>query len=68
MTISQIFHWKGSLKALCATKDSQQEVISYYLQYSLDEERNGHLTLDQIMKEQEQQMALGELEEAKKAG
>ncbi|XP_051062064.1 protein limb expression 1 homolog isoform X2 [Phodopus roborovskii] len=53
-----------------------QEVISYYSQYSLDEKMRSHMALDWIMKErespgilsQELRAALGELEEARKAG
>ncbi|XP_045703993.1 protein limb expression 1 homolog isoform X1 [Phyllostomus hastatus] len=76
MTIFQLLHWNGSLKALRETKCSRQEVISYYSQYSLDEKMRSHMALDWIMKEQETpgilsqelRMALRELEEARKAG
>ncbi|XP_036011065.1 protein limb expression 1 homolog [Mus musculus] len=76
MTIFQLLHWNGSLKALRETKCSRQEVISYYSQYSLDEKMRSHMALDWIMKErespgilsQELRAALGQLEEARKAG
>ncbi|ELV10167.1 Protein limb expression 1 like protein [Tupaia chinensis] len=76
MTIFQLLHWNGSLKALRETKCSRQEVISYYSQYSLDEKMRSHMALDWIMKErespgilsQELRMALRQLEEARKAG
>uniref|UniRef100_A0A8C4MUL8 Limb and CNS expressed 1 n=1 Tax=Equus asinus asinus TaxID=83772 RepID=A0A8C4MUL8_EQUAS len=76
MTIFQLLHWNGSLKALRETKCSRQEVISYYSQYSLDEKMRSHMALDWIMKErespgilsQELRTALRELEEARKAG
>lgn len=76
MTIFQLLHWNGSLKALRETKCSRQEVISYYSQYSLDEKMHSHMALDWIMKErespgilsQELRAALGQLEEARKAG
>ncbi|CAH7303583.1 Lix1 [Phodopus roborovskii] len=76
MTVFQLLHWNGSLKALRETKCSRQEVISYYSQYSLDEKMRSHMALDWIMKErespgilsQELRAALGELEEARKAG
>ncbi|KAM7149283.1 protein limb expression 1 homolog isoform 3-T3 [Molossus nigricans] len=76
MTIFQLLHWNGSLKALRETKCSRQEVISYYSQYSLDEKMRSHMALDWIMKErespgilsQELRLALRELEEARKAG
>lgn len=76
MTIFQLLHWNGSLKALRETKCSRQEVISYYSQYSLDEKMRSHMALDWIMKErespgilsQELREALGQLEEARKAG
>ncbi|KAM9137519.1 protein limb expression 1 homolog [Pangshura tecta] len=76
MIVFQLLHWNGSLKALRETKCSRQEVISYYSQYSLDERMRSHMALDWIMKEQESpgiisqelQVALRELEEARKAG
>ncbi|XP_025899894.1 protein limb expression 1 homolog [Nothoprocta perdicaria] len=76
MIIFQLLHWNGSLKALRETKCSRQEVISYYSQYSLDERMRSHMALDWITKEQESpgiisqelQVALRELEEARKAG
>ncbi|XP_072453448.1 protein limb expression 1 homolog [Notamacropus eugenii] len=76
MIVFQLLHWNGSLKALRETKCSRQEVISYYSQYSLDERMRSHMALDWIMKEQdspgivsqELQMALRELEEARRAG
>ncbi|KAG6940375.1 limb and CNS expressed 1, partial [Chelydra serpentina] len=76
MIVFQLLHWNGSLKALRETKCSRQEVISYYSQYSLDERMSSHMALDWIMKEQESpgiisqelQVALRELEEARKAG
>ncbi|MEJ1275493.1 hypothetical protein NN561_006390 [Cricetulus griseus] len=76
MTVFQLLHWNGSLKALRETKCSRQEVISYYSQYSLDEKMRSHMALDWIMKErespgilsQELRAALGQLEEARKAG
>ncbi|XP_068941260.1 protein limb expression 1 homolog isoform X3 [Petaurus breviceps papuanus] len=76
MIVFQLLHWNGNLKALRETKCSRQEVISYYSQYSLDERMRSHMALDWIMKEQdspgivsqELQMALRELEEARRAG
>uniref|UniRef100_A0A8C5SSL4 Limb and CNS expressed 1 n=1 Tax=Laticauda laticaudata TaxID=8630 RepID=A0A8C5SSL4_LATLA len=76
MIVFQLLHWNGSLKALRETKCSRQEVISYYSQYSLDERMRSHMALDWLMKEQgipgiisqELQVALRELEEARKAG
>ncbi|XP_044513577.1 protein limb expression 1 homolog [Gracilinanus agilis] len=76
MIVFQLLHWNGSLKALRETKCSRQEVISYYSQYSLDERMRSHMALDWIMKEQdspgivsqELQMALRELEEARRGG
>ncbi|XP_003788985.1 protein limb expression 1 homolog [Otolemur garnettii] len=76
MTIFQLLHWNGSLKALRETKCSRQEVISYYSQYSLDEKMRSHMALDWIARErempgilsQELRMALRQLEEARRAG
>ncbi|KAJ1208521.1 hypothetical protein NDU88_003905 [Pleurodeles waltl] len=55
---------------------STKEVIAYYSEYSLDERMRSHMALDWIMKEretpgiisQELQVALREMEEARKAG
>ncbi|XP_043919851.1 protein limb expression 1 homolog [Protopterus annectens] len=76
MTVFQLLHWNGSLKALRERKCSRQEVISYYSQHPLDECMRSHMALDWITKErkmpgavsQELQVALRELEEARKAG
>ncbi|XP_054996607.1 protein limb expression 1 homolog isoform X2 [Sorex araneus] len=76
MTVFQLLHWNGSLKALRETRCSRQEVISYYSQYSLDEKMRSHMALDWIMREREApgtlseelRTALRELEQARKAG
>ncbi|NXJ09341.1 LIX1 protein, partial [Odontophorus gujanensis] len=76
MIIFQLLQWNGNLKALRGTKCSQQEVISYYSQCSLDEKMRSYMALDWIMKEEESpgiiseelQVALRELEEVRKAG
>ncbi|XP_001512548.1 protein limb expression 1 homolog [Ornithorhynchus anatinus] len=76
MIVFQLLHWNGSLKALRETKCSRQEVIAYYSQVSLDGRMRSHMALDWIMKEQsspgilsqELQLALRELEQARKAG
>ncbi|KAJ6669756.1 hypothetical protein lerEdw1_000305 [Lerista edwardsae] len=68
MIVFQLLHWNGSLKALRETKCSRQ--------YNLDERMRSHMALDWLMKEQETpgiisqelQVALRELEEARKAG
>ncbi|KAK1174278.1 hypothetical protein AOXY_G1751 [Acipenser oxyrinchus oxyrinchus] len=76
MTVFQLLHWNGSLKIFRERKCSRQEVVSYYSQHRLDECFRSHMALDWISKEQETpgilsqelQVALRELEEARRAG
>ncbi|RXM93205.1 Protein limb expression 1 [Acipenser ruthenus] len=76
MTVFQLLHWNGSLKIFRERKCSRKEVVSYYSQHRLDECFRSHMALDWISKEQETpgilsqelQVALRELEEARRAG
>ncbi|XP_076127440.1 protein limb expression 1 homolog [Alosa pseudoharengus] len=76
MTMFQLLHWNGSLKAFRERKCSRQNVIDYYSQHRLDECTRSHMVLDWIVREQqapglvaqELQVALQELEEARRSG
>ncbi|XP_036382726.1 protein limb expression 1 homolog [Megalops cyprinoides] len=76
MTVFQLLHWNGTLKAFRERKCSRQEVITYYSQHPLDECTRSHMALDWMVRErenpglisQELQVALRELGEARQAG
>ncbi|XP_020776560.1 protein limb expression 1 [Boleophthalmus pectinirostris] len=52
MTIFQLLHWNGTLKALRERKFSRQSVISYYSQRGLDEYMRSSMALDWLSREQ----------------
>ncbi|XP_051526897.1 protein limb expression 1 homolog [Myxocyprinus asiaticus] len=76
MTVFQLLHWNGTLKAFREMRCSRQEVIDYYSQQHLDEHTRSHMALDWLQKEhqspgllsQELQLAVKELGEARRAG
>ncbi|XP_066510949.1 protein limb expression 1-like [Hoplias malabaricus] len=76
MTVFQLLHWNGTLKAFRERRYSRQEVISYYSQQCLDECMRSHMALDWLQRERlrpgllshELQLALKELAEARQAG
>ncbi|XP_055056660.2 protein limb expression 1 homolog [Misgurnus anguillicaudatus] len=76
MTVFQLLHWNGSLKAFREMRCSRQEVILYYSQQRLNERTRSHMALDWLQKErqspgllsQELQVAVKELGEARRAG
>ncbi|KAA0716344.1 Protein limb expression 1 -like protein [Triplophysa tibetana] len=76
MTVFQLLHWNGSLKAFREMRCSRQEVILYYSQQRLNELTRSHMALDWLQKErqspgllsQELQLAMKELGEARRAG
>ncbi|XP_030647641.1 protein limb expression 1 homolog [Chanos chanos] len=76
MTVFQLLHWNGTLKALRERRCSRQNVISYYSQRRLDECIRCHMALDWMVRErnnpgvlsQELQLALKELSDARQAG
>lgn len=76
MTMFQLLHWNGSLKAFRERKCSRQNVISYYSQHRLDECTRSHMVLDWMVRErktpglvsQELQVALHEIELARRSG
>uniref|UniRef100_UPI0037E8A7EC protein limb expression 1-like n=1 Tax=Semicossyphus pulcher TaxID=241346 RepID=UPI0037E8A7EC len=60
MTIFQLLHWNGTLKALRERQCSRQSVISYYCQRGLDEYMRSSLALDWLGREQKSPGRLGE--------
>ncbi|XP_016090049.1 protein limb expression 1-like isoform X1 [Sinocyclocheilus grahami] len=76
MTVFQLLHWNGTLKAFREMRCSRQDVIHYYSQQRLDERARSHMALDWLQKEQqspgllsqELQLAMKELGEARKTG
>lgn len=76
MTVFQLLHWNGSLKAMRERQCSRQEVVAHYSNRSLDDDMRAQMALDWIAREQENHGALGhelaqaerELEAARLAG
>uniref|UniRef100_A0A3B4BF16 Uncharacterized protein n=1 Tax=Periophthalmus magnuspinnatus TaxID=409849 RepID=A0A3B4BF16_9GOBI len=60
MTIFQLLHWNGTLKALRERKYSRQSVISYYSQRGLDEYMRSNMALDWLSREQRSPGRIGE--------
>lgn len=76
MTVFQLLHWNGSLKAMRERQCSRQEVVAHYSNRALDDDMRSQMALDWIAREQENAGALGrelrqaerELETARLAG
>ncbi|KAH8306648.1 hypothetical protein KR044_005100 [Drosophila immigrans] len=76
MTVFQLLHWNGSLKAMRERQCSRQEVVAHYSNRSLDDEMRAQMALDWIAREQENPgvlrrelvLAERELETARMAG
>ncbi|CRL01186.1 CLUMA_CG014201, isoform A [Clunio marinus] len=76
MTVFQLLHWNGSLKAMRERQCSRQEVVAHYSNRSLDDDMRTQMALDWIAREQENPGMLGrelsvaerELETARLAG
>nr|CAD7447040.1 unnamed protein product [Timema bartmani]CAD7590899.1 unnamed protein product [Timema genevievae] len=76
MTVFQLLHWNGSLKAMRERQCSRQEVVAHYSNRALDDDMRSQMALDWIAREQENSGALGrelglserELETARLAG
>ncbi|KAG7200285.1 hypothetical protein KM043_017751 [Ampulex compressa] len=77
MTVFQLLHWNGSLKAMRERQCSRQEVVAHYSHRALDDEMRSQMALDWIRREQESgggivamELALAEreLETARLAG
>ncbi|XP_025833102.1 protein limb expression 1 homolog [Agrilus planipennis] len=76
MTVFQLLHWNGSLKAMRERQCSRQEVVAHYSNRTLDDDMRSQMALDWIAREQECKGALRrelnqaerELESARLAG
>ncbi|XP_059099670.1 protein limb expression 1 homolog isoform X1 [Tigriopus californicus] len=53
MTVFQLLHWNGSLKAMRERQCSRQEVVEHYSQRPLDDDMRSQMALDWIAREQE---------------
>jgi len=51
MTVFQLLHWNGSLKAMRERHCSRQEVVAHYSNRSLDDEMRSQMALDWIARE-----------------
>ncbi|KAM6965330.1 protein limb expression 1 homolog [Aplochiton taeniatus] len=60
MTVFQLLHWNGTLKALRERQCSRQSVIDYYSRRGLDEYMRSSMALDWLGQEQETPGRLGE--------
>ncbi|KAK1792869.1 hypothetical protein P4O66_012131, partial [Electrophorus voltai] len=76
MTVFQLLHWNGTLKAFRERKCNRQDVIGYYSQQQVDSCMRSYMALDWLQREQQRpgllshelQLALRELAEARQAG
>ena len=76
MTIFQMLHWNGSLKAMRDRDCSRQEVLMHYSNRTIDDEIKSQMALDWISREQETkgviakelEKACSELEECRLSG
>lgn len=59
MTVFQLLHWNGSLKAMRERQCSRQEVVAHYSHRALDDDMRSQMALDWIAREQECPGALG---------
>ncbi|KAJ8049317.1 LIX1-like protein [Holothuria leucospilota] len=53
MTVFQLLHWNGSLKAMRERDCSRQEVVAHYSHRALDDDMRSQMALDWISREQE---------------
>ncbi|ODN05059.1 LIX1-like protein [Orchesella cincta] len=76
MTVFQLLHWNGSLRAMRERQCSKQEVIAHYSRRTLDDTMRRQMALDWVAREEltpgtihtELVRAEGELEEARSLG
>lgn len=76
MTVFQLLHWNGSLKAMRERNCSRQEVLAHYSHRTLDDDMRSQMALDWISREQESKSIITrelnrgeeELESARLAG
>ena len=53
MTVFQLLHWNGSLKAMRERQCTRQEVVEHYSKRPLDDDMRSQMALDWIAREQE---------------
>lgn len=53
MTVFQLLHWNGSLRAMRERNCSRQEVLAHYSHRALDDDMRSQMALDWISREQE---------------
>lgn len=53
MTVFQLLHWNGSLKAMRERQCSRQEVVAHYSNRTLDDDMRAQMALDWIARERE---------------
>ncbi|KAJ8684411.1 hypothetical protein QAD02_020203 [Eretmocerus hayati] len=53
MTVFQLLHWNGSLKAMRERQCSRQEVVAHYSHRALDDDMRGQMALDWVAREHE---------------
>ena len=53
MTVFQLLHWNGSLKAMRERQCSRQVVVQHYSHRALDDDMRAQMALDWIAREQE---------------
>ena len=53
MTVFQLLHWNGSLRAMRARNCSRQEVLAHYSHRALDDDMRSQMALDWIAREGE---------------
>ncbi|XP_054847601.1 LIX1-like protein [Eublepharis macularius] len=76
MTVFQLLHWNGSLKAMRERQCSRQEVLAHYSHRALDDDIRNQMAMDWVSREQNIPGALSrelasterELDEARLAG
>lgn len=59
MTVFQLLHWNGSLKAMRERQCSRQEVVAHYSHRALDDDMRSQMALDWIAREREREMSAG---------
>ncbi|XP_029435353.1 LIX1-like protein [Rhinatrema bivittatum] len=76
MTVFQLLHWNGSLKAMRERQCSRQEVLAHYSHRALDDDMRNQMAMDWVNREQDMPGTLTrelasterELDEARLAG
>ena len=58
MTVFQLLHWNGSLKAMRQRNCSRQEVLAHYSNRALDDDMRSQMALDWISREQDNQFII----------